>query len=433
MGHTKGRKRSIAVLLAAVVAMVTIVAGTSPAGAVAPLPAANPGLCTNSITGLNNATKVTWTKPVPSDNVVGYVVNITPVAVATVGETPGPRAVSGADTLTVTIDGLVAGGGRIYGFTVQSVNSEGAVAAIAATSCGTAEPTSPPVVVPPVIGPYNFATIDANIKRHYQEFLQRDPNFSELVLWRAYFYNHRFDATCANPHPTQTAVSNAADNPVGPFCPNSGPEFDLMIFLIFGRTGAIDAVDPSGITDYFDRSTTFAGSAEPVIRLYEAYFARTPDLGGLKFWLKKYRAGKSLDAMSSYFAASSEFKRTYGTLSNADFVTLVYFNVLGRAEDFGGQNFWRGQLDAGRSRGWVMTRFSESSEYKANIYYTVKTVGLYAALLGRTPTSTELFQSVFSMNTTWSSGANNATIQLLSTLRNSPAYVAAAAKPAGLL
>ena len=445
--HRVGRKRSVAVLLAAVVAMVTIVAGvSSPAGAVAPLPAGNPSVCVPDTTGLVNSVKLTWLKPVPADNVTGYVINITAAGATTPGEVPSPVAVAGADTLSVVVGNLVATAGHTYNFTVQSVNSEGATAAVAATPCNTApiQANAPVVAAPLPIGPLAFASIDASVKRHYEEFLQRDPNFSELVLWRAYFFNHRFDNVCANPHPVQGAIDRTnKDATIGPFCTNegpttagpgnSGPEIDLITFLIFGRTGIIDSIDPQGIADTFDRETTYAGASEPVIRLYEAYFARTPDIGGLKYWLGKFRAGKSLDDISSFFAASSEFKRTYGALSNADFVTLVYYNVLARAEDFGGQNFWRGQLDAGRSRGYVMTRFSESNEYKSNIYYTVKVVSLYAALLGRVPTSQELFQTVFLMNTTWSAGANNATIQLISTLRNSPAYVAAAAKPAGLI
>ncbi len=104
---------------------------------------------------------------------------------------------------------------------------------------------------------------------------------------------------------------------------------------------------------------------EPVTRLFYAYFQRPPDTGGLGYWSGKVRAGTKLDAVSSAFAASSEFKTTYGSLTNQGFVNLVYQNVLGRPGDSSGIAYWTGQLDQGsKSRGQVMTGFSESNEFK---------------------------------------------------------------------
>jgi hypothetical protein len=130
---------------------------------------------------------------------------------------------------------------------------------------------------------------------------------------------------------------------------------------------------------------------DPVIRLFTAYFQRKPDPGGLNYWLGKRRSGTTLDKVSATFAASSEFKTRYGTLSNNAFVQLVYRNVLGRAGDAGGISYWTKQLDARKKgRGQVMTGFSESSENLRRRYGQYVTVDLYFGLLRRVPTNDEL-------------------------------------------
>ena len=135
------------------------------------------------------------------------------------------------------------------------------------------------------------------------------------------------------------------------------------------------------------------GSADkvgPLTRLYRAYFLRTPDAGGLQFWLTRYRSGRYLWWISSSFAASSEFTNRYGALSNAEFVNLVYQNVLGRPGDAGGIAYWKRQLDTGRrKRGEVMTGFSESSEYKRATASLTDTVLVTSSMLRRIPTGTE--------------------------------------------
>lgn len=102
---------------------------------------------------------------------------------------------------------------------------------------------------------------------------------------------------------------------------------------------------------------------DSVTRLFSAFFLRDPDAGGQAFWIDSYTGGRSLGSIASYFAESPEFQRRYGQLGNADFVRLVYTNVLGRDPDDGGFDHWEGRLDAGMSRGAMMVGFSESGEY----------------------------------------------------------------------
>ena len=132
-------------------------------------------------------------------------------------------------------------------------------------------------------------------------------------------------------------------------------------------------------------------NVDPVTRLYWAYFQRTPDAAGQAYWVRKRHAGTTLIKVSNTFAASSEFKAKYGSLSNQAFVQLVYHNVLGRAGDPGGVSYWTGQLNAKKkSRGQVMLNFSESSEFKGKSAARVDVIDLWIAMLRRAPTTVEL-------------------------------------------
>jgi hypothetical protein len=110
---------------------------------------------------------------------------------------------------------------------------------------------------------------------------------------------------------------------------------------------------------------TVATQRAEVARLYLAYFLRWPDEAGFDYWVGVRRSGRPLSAISTEFAGSAEFRQRYGSLSNRDFVGLVYRNVLGREPDGGGWDHWTSVLDRGVSRGEVMLGFSESNEFRS--------------------------------------------------------------------
>lgn len=144
-------------------------------------------------------------------------------------------------------------------------------------------------------------------------------------------------------------------------------------------------VDPGRLVEILVSTKEFGSTVAPVVRLYEAHFQRSPDFEGLQFWSGRHRAGLSLVSISSFFAQSDEFEATYGTLSDSAFIDLVYRNVLDRAPDSGGRNFWLGQLRNGLSRGALMANFSESPEYVKSTDGRVKATMLYLGMLRRSP------------------------------------------------
>ncbi|WP_426571274.1 DUF4214 domain-containing protein [Aquihabitans sp. McL0605] len=132
----------------------------------------------------------------------------------------------------------------------------------------------------------------------------------------------------------------------------------------------------------------------PVARLYDAFFRRQPDLGGLDFWVKKHQGGTSLSKVASSFASSSEFKTKYGNTTNAAFVTLVYKNVLDRQPDAPGLQHWVTKMAGGMTRGDVMVAFSESSEGVRHLAPEVDSVVIGLKLLGTMPSKTRYAEAV---------------------------------------
>jgi len=118
-------------------------------------------------------------------------------------------------------------------------------------------------------------------------------------------------------------------------------------------------------------------------RLYLAYFDRAPDMSDLAYWEQALAGGTSIYSTSAFFAQSKEFTTTYGGLSNAGFVQLIYQNVLDRnAANDPGAAYWTNELDQGkRTRGNVMVGFSESAEGKAQRAGDVAVADLWAIMM----------------------------------------------------
>jgi hypothetical protein len=109
------------------------------------------------------------------------------------------------------------------------------------------------------------------------------------------------------------------------------------------------------------------GNAGEAYRLYQAAFDRTPDKSGLSFWIKAMDDGHTLQDVATSFVNSSEFAQKYGaSTTDAQFVSALYQNVLHRAPDAAGYDFWLQALH-NTSRAQVLTDFSESTENQAQI------------------------------------------------------------------
>ena len=105
------------------------------------------------------------------------------------------------------------------------------------------------------------------------------------------------------------------------------------------------------------------GNGGQAYRLYRAAFDRAPDLEGVGFWITQLDRGLSLQQVASAFIGSAEFHGLYGSApGDAQFVELLYRNVLHRQPDDGGYAFWMARLEEEIGRERVLAAFSESVE-----------------------------------------------------------------------
>ncbi len=146
-------------------------------------------------------------------------------------------------------------------------------------------------------------------------------------------------------------------------------------------------VNPGSLVEFMVSTPEFGETVAPVARLYKAHFRRSPDFGGLQFWAGQFRNGMTLNDISTEFARSNEFTQTYGSLTDAEFIDLVYQNVLDRQADAGGKAFWLGRLSNGLSRGAMMVEFSESPENVERTDGEIRATMLYLGMLRRAPES----------------------------------------------
>ncbi|MFL6674425.1 MAG: DUF4214 domain-containing protein [Massilia sp.] len=112
-----------------------------------------------------------------------------------------------------------------------------------------------------------------------------------------------------------------------------------------------------------------AGNGGEAYRIYQAAFNRTPDSGGVGYWISMLDHGASLESVATGFVNSDEWATIYGASpTNAEVVDKLYTNVLHRAPDAGGAAYWTKVLDTkAATLAQVLVGFSESPENQAGL------------------------------------------------------------------
>ncbi|MEM9395342.1 MAG: DUF4214 domain-containing protein [Pseudomonadota bacterium] len=114
----------------------------------------------------------------------------------------------------------------------------------------------------------------------------------------------------------------------------------------------------------YSKSQAVGEFTDEVVRLYQATLDRLPDVAGYTSWTEALANGMDYSVVVNGFVGSAEFQSVYGTLTNAQFVTLMYDNVLDRTPDSAGASFWLGSMAGGTSRAEVVAGFAESLEFQ---------------------------------------------------------------------
>jgi serralysin len=149
-------------------------------------------------------------------------------------------------------------------------------------------------------------------------------------------------------------VANAAD---GRTVTDTSPNRDGTDML----SGIERLMFTDGVLAFDNLRTDTAGRG---YLIYRAAFDRAPDAPGLGYWIRELDRGQDYGAVvAASFIASPEFIALNGVnTSNAQFVNLLYQNVLDRAPDTVGNNFWLGLLNSGYARSNMLASFAISEE-----------------------------------------------------------------------
>lgn len=135
---------------------------------------------------------------------------------------------------------------------------------------------------------------------------------------------------------------------------------------------------------------------DPVVRLYQTAFNRLPDPAGMTAWVVPFSTNAiTLQQIANGFTQSTEFTTLYPTsMSNAQFVGALYWNILQRAGEDAGIRGWTNALDTGAlTRAQVLLGFSDSAEFVAKIEPNVNT---FLTNIANTPIANQGASSLYS-------------------------------------
>lgn len=117
------------------------------------------------------------------------------------------------------------------------------------------------------------------------------------------------------------------------------------------------------------------GSAGAAFRLYQAALDRPAEKAGLGFWIYQLDRGLTLDDMvQDIINTQPEFIQKYGANpTDTQFVNLLYANVLHRAPDAAGYDFWvKALTNHDTTHVGIVKFFSESPENQAQVIGSIQ-------------------------------------------------------------
>ena len=143
--------------------------------------------------------------------------------------------------------------------------------------------------------------------------------------------------------------------------------------------------------------TSAEGAGVVVSQFYQQLFGRAADPNGLAHWVSVLTGGTSRSVVEASFLSSTEYVNKHGP-DNTAYVQAVYHDVLNRAADPGGLQFWVGALGSGLSKAQFASIFLNSHESRSHVVD-----GYYHTFLGRAadPGGLAFWVSTLEQGSTW--------------------------------
>lgn len=105
---------------------------------------------------------------------------------------------------------------------------------------------------------------------------------------------------------------------------------------------------------------------ERVALLFEAALGRKPGEAGLNYFVSDVRGGQTLQQIANSFYLSEEFRNNFESFTDEAYIEQLYHNVLDRAPEQQGLEYWLDQLQAGLSHADILVSFADSAENRSN-------------------------------------------------------------------
>lgn len=184
--------------------------------------------------------------------------------------------------------------------------------------------------------------------------------------------------------------------PVGPFSGTQDAAASLTRRLEGREPGSserldlADAIGRDGLAQALAERVEGDPAVSQIDRLYLAFFQRPAD-GDIDYWLGVRGDGHRLEDIAEWFAESDEYTARYAGLDFADFLDRLYLDVLGRAPDVEGRDYWMGKLADGEvTRGTIVVYFVIDAEMRNLARGRSEAVAVHRALGLEVPTAAEI-------------------------------------------
>lgn len=220
----------------------------------------------------------------------------------------------------------------------------------------------------------------------------------EIRLPNAHWYNAaacnaKYSLLAAEPAKLRTQVPASAFAPFSGsyvFAAQQGSDFLGGVPSSAWIIDAVDKLDSGtiGLDAFIEKQLAdprLQGVVNPMIRLYQAYFGGIPTFAGVDYWVRRIRAGKSLDQASAEIAASTRFNATYSVADDRKFVAVFFKNLYGYAPSAASVDLRINRMRSGMTRGALVRYDCESSGYRSPTANRTRVISVYHAMVRQSP------------------------------------------------